>query len=124
MQVQKRTIDVPVFVLEDSDLEGIDDRARALGKLEPIRRSLEDKVQEITGRNVGVQIGFQKAGKYGNVPHLNIGSGTTLRAGDAIAFFPTGAVKSDASEVEPKPAPVKKAAKKVYYNIFIQCLRR
>ena len=110
MKVQKRTIDVPVFVLEDSDLEGIDDRARALGKLEPIRRDLEDKVQEITGRNVGVQIGFQKAGKYGNVPHLNIGSVTKLRAGDAIAFFPTGAVKIDASEVERKP--VKKAAKK------------
>ena len=107
--MQKKTIEVEVFVLEESDLEGLNDRARATGKLDGLRRDLEERIQAETGRHsLSVQVSF-RSGRGGAVPFLNIG-GIKLNAGEAIAFLPTGPAKVDLPAEQPKP--VKKAAKK------------
>ena len=105
--MKQQTISVEVFVLEESDLDGLTDEARATGELEGLRKALESKVRETVGNRVDVTVGFRN-GRGGTAePWVNI-AGVKLLAGQAVAFLPTGPARVDV----PKPAPVKKAAKK------------
>lgn len=105
----QRTVEVPVFILEASDLDGFTDQARARGKLEAMRAELEEQIQAELDRDVSVTVGFETIPRRGRQAYLKI-SGLKMRPGEAIAFFPTGPAKIDVPEEKPKPA--KKAAKK------------
>ena len=114
MQVKKQTIEIDVFVLEESDLDGFDDRARATGRMEPLRLDLQDKIQKALGKpNIGVQVGFRNGAKNRRITYVNVGNVSKLEAGQAIAMLPTGMAKIDVPDPKPaKKAAVKKAAAK------------
>lgn len=95
---------IPVVVVEESDLAGINDEARVNGEMESVRQGIAANFD----RSVTVQVGMAADPRKGSVPWVSIG-GVRLFAGEAVAFFPSGAVKVDAPEA---PKPVKKAVKK------------
>lgn len=104
--MKQQTIEVEVFVLEESDLDGLTDEARAMGELEGKRRALEAKVREKLGNRVDVTVGFRASRRGDPEPWVNV-AGIKLFPGQAIAFFPTGPARVDV----PAPQPAKKAAK-------------
>lgn len=106
--MRKDELKVSVFVVEESDLSGVNEEARVSGKLESVRAAIADNFD----RTVRVQVGMADDPRRGSVPWVSV-AGVRLFAGEAVAFFPSGPQRVDAPEV-PKPAKkvAKKAAKK------------
>ena len=109
--MKQTQLSVDVYILEESDLDGVTEENRAIGDLGRIERQIERSIQETVGKRVTVRAGFRSSPRRGHIPWLNV-AGVKLEEGEAIAFFPNGPTKIEQAP-EPKPArAAKKAAAK------------
>lgn len=84
--MRKTSLTIPVWILEEPDIEGFTERARVRGELARVSDAIADQLPD----GCGVQIGTTHAGRKGDITRVRVSSGTkgyaTLEVGEGVAI--------------------------------------